>query len=136
MSDPPAIHLQRAIADWCSRSDVADVATFSAALRGGLPLERFGLSYAPWLHAYYVDAAIERRDRAIAELGKLLPQAGVERTLVAVLAAGRPIADPTQEALRQEVIAAQNVIYPHRTTHLSRATIRRARSRYGGEMAR
>ncbi len=133
MNQPPAISTQRTIAAWCSRSPDPDVAAFGAALRDGRPLEMFGLEFTTWLPAYFKDAAKERRDRAIAELGRMLtPQAGIEPRLAETLSRkAKPLPDPVQEALRQTIIAAHATLYPHRVTPISRDTIRRARSRYG-----
>jgi hypothetical protein len=133
MNSPAALVLQSLIADACAGSGDPDVAAFGAALRDGRPLAEFGLDYAPWLRGFHVAAAIQRRDRAIAELGRLLiPQDGVERRLAAILADRKPLADPAQEAKRGEIVAAQKVIYSERPPPVSRNTIRRARSRYGG----
>ncbi len=132
-SAPTTIVLQRAIADWCSRSPDPDVVAFGAALRDGRPLERFGLEFAAWLPGWFKASAKDRRDRVIAELGQILtPQAGIEPRLAELLSRkAKPLPDPVQEALRQTIIAAQATLYPHRVTPVSRETIRRARSRYG-----
>jgi hypothetical protein len=131
-STPPAIVTQRAIADWCGRSPDPDVAAFGAALRDGLPLAEFGLEFAAWLPNWFKSAAIERRDRAIAELGKLLPREAVERTLATMLAEHKPLADPVLEAKRCEIFRMQAVIYPQQpNAPPSRRTIRSARARYG-----
>ena len=138
MNTPPAILLQHKIADLCSGSPDPDVVAFGAALRDGRPLERFGLEFAAWLPGWFKVTAKERRDRAIVELGRMLtPQAGIEPRLAEMLSRkAKPLPDPMQEALRQTIIAAQATLYPHRVTPVSRDTIRRARSRYGGEMVR
>ena len=113
------------------------MAAFGAALRDGRPLEAFGLEHAPWLRRLLCrGGSSSERDKAIAELGKMLPPFGVEGGLAKAIAAPSPLPDPAQEAVRKEIIAAQAVIYPMRSMPVSRHTIRRARARYGGTVAR
>ena len=127
-SDLPALVLQHQIADACARSADPDVVAFGEALRVGGSLERFGLDFAPWLRGWLKAAAVERRDRAICELGDaLVPQDRIERRLEQIFAERKSLPDTIQEALRQSALTAQAIIYPDHLAPISLSTIHRAR---------
>lgn len=66
MTAPSALILQRAIAEVCVQSAVPDVIAFGAALRGGLPLDTFGLAYAAVRFA--ADNARAHRSKLLGDL--------------------------------------------------------------------